>query len=530
MTDEPVEIGARGPQRRKSAAGERRSSAGEAGDELMDAGGVDPLDLAFLELSDLGNAQRLCRRAADRLLYDPARGWLAWTGTHWDAERGARRARELAHEVAAGIRTEAAALEAQAERQIKDGQAAAAERARDRAEALFKWAVTSGNAGRTSALLEQSEPYLTVEREDLDRDALAITCLSGTLRLRPRAGDVVDLDHLGHEPRDRITKCAAAAYDPEADCPLWRAHLERCLPNPEVRSYLQRALGYAMTGEVSEQAFFLLLGSGQDGKTTTINIVRRVLGTYAATADVRSFLDGQRRSGADASPDMARLAGDVRLLSADEPPRGAKLNEGLIKSITGGGEVLARHLQKEFFGFTPKLKLFIEANNRPRISGGDIGIWRRVKLIPFNEYIPDHERDKTIEKRIVEDEASGVLNWLLEGSKLWLIEGLWEPEAMREAIADYRAASNPFGEWFAERCTPAEGEFELASDLFRDYESWCQAAGVEPISQTRFGRELGDRGVIRHRGTAGRIYRRGVRLVRDDLATKAEQGIGNYDA
>ncbi|GER00914.1 hypothetical protein JCM17845_15370 [Iodidimonas gelatinilytica] len=285
--------------------------------------------------------------------------------------------------------------------------------------------------------------------------------------------------------------------------------------------FFQKMIGYAFSGHVSEQCFFMLQGPGQDGKSTTMNIIRRVMGGYAAVADVKTFLDLGQRSGADASPDLARLSGDVRLVSCSEPPRGAKLNEALLKGITGGAPITARHLNRDPFEYSPRFKIVMEVNDRPRVMGGDEGIWRRIVPIPFSRKIPDNEIDRTLEDRLVQTEGPGILNWALEGLAMWMAEGLGRPEAVREAVADYRAASNPFSEWFYDRCERDERAEESAADLYRDYQAWCEAGNYEPISNTAFGRALGDRQVNRRKGAGGRIFRRGVRLKPRDFEPAA---------
>lgn len=482
-------------------------------DQIFSDYPADPLALAWRDLSDLGNAQRLIARTAGRLLYEPGTGWLAYNGKRWDREAGEQLAHRAAHEVAAGVRAEAEALDAYAQGEL------AAHKIRDdhaifeRIDKLYGWATQSGNAGRTAAMLVQAQAYLTISADALDPDPLALCVDNGVVRIRRLPGDVVDVRLGGHDPRDLMTRIAAAGHDADARAPEWEAHLARVLPDPGVRQYFQAWMGYAITAGNSEQRILLLQGKGRDGKSTSMNVIRRVLGGYAVSCDVKTFLDLGQRSGADASPDMARLAGDVRLVSTSEPPPNGRLNEGLIKAITGGAPVLARFLNRNPFEYVPAFKLVVECNTKPRIGGADDGIWRRVDLIEFRVQIPESEVDRGLEERIVESEAAGVLNWLIEGCRLWLTEGLVPPIPVREAVAEYRRASNPFVEWLADRVEFVDGEVVKGSALYSDYQDWCKFNESEAKSQRAFGLMLSDRQINQGpKDRAGNKTRRGVRL------------------
>lgn len=482
-------------------------------DGLMAEYPADPLALAWRDMSDLGNAHRLIALTAGRLLHEPGTGWLAYNGKRWDREAGEQLAHRAAHDVAAHVRAEAEALEAHAEAQLTAREIGEDHPIFERVDKLYGWATQSGNAGRTAAMLVQAQAYLTIGAEALDPDPLALCVDNGVVRLRREAGDAVDVRRLDHDPRALMTRIAVASYDPAARAPEWEAHLERVLPDPFVRQYFQAWMGYAMTAGNSEQRILLLQGKGRDGKSTSMNVIRRVLGGYAVACDVKTFLELGQRSGADASPDMARLAGDVRLVSTSEPPPNGRLNEGLIKAITGGAPVLARFLNRNPFEYVPAFKLVIECNTKPRIGGADDGIWRRVDLIEFRVQIPESEVDRGLEDRIVQTEAAGVLNWLIDGCRLWLTEGLVPPIPVREAVAEYRRASNPFVEWLADRVEFVDGEVVKGSALYRDYQDWCRFNEAEAKSQRAFGLMLSDR-QINHgpKDRAGNKTRRGVRL------------------
>lgn len=481
----------------------------------------DPLDLAWYDLNDLGNAGRLASRAHNRLLWDGEK-WLGYTGTHWSADDGQRLAVAFTHQVARGLRGEVEALRAHAEKLRAKGEDGKADGLKGRLKKLGDWADESGNAGRASSMLRQAQGLeeLNARPTDFDQDPLLLTVQNGALELTRVEGGAYDVTLRRHDPQDRVTRVAAVAYDPKADCPGWKAHLELCLPDPEVRDFLQTCLGYALTGYTREQVIFVLQGKGGDGKSTTMNVVRRLLGGFAIAADVRTFLDTGARDAASASPDRVRLASDTRLVSTGEPGFGQSFDEALLKSFTGGSPLLARELHGRTIEFTPRGKLFVECNARPRIKGGDDGIWRRMVVVPFPVQIPKDRLVRGLEDRLVL-EGPGILNWLLEGLFRWLEEGLVYPAAVVEAIDDYRRGSNPFAEWFGERLELDPDAKIGAGMLHQDYKDWCAENGHEPMTATAFGRALGDRQIVlcgKDRG--GRKLRRGARirpLVVDDL-------------
>lgn len=478
-------------------------------------GGADPRRLAELPCNDAGNAERLAARHADRLLFTPAAGWLGWAQTHWSAEEGQALALACARETAAAITGEALALDLDIQAAEVKGEADRAKWLRGRAAELRKWAVTSGNLSKCQAMLAMAEGAFTARLAELDPDRTAINVRNGTLRLQPPLEFGLDprlrLD--AHDPRDRITRMADVEYHPQARAPLWAAHLETCLPDAEVREYFQAVMGYAAFGEVSEQAIWILQGKGGDGKSTTMNVLRRMLGSYGDASDIKTFLDQGSRSGADASPDLARLAGDRRLVVATEPPRGSRLNESVIKQITGGSPMVARHLNRDPFEFAPRFKLIIECNARPKISGSDDGIWRRIVPILWEVQIPKDQMDRGLEEKLFA-ERSGILNWLLEGAMAWRrLGGLEPPAAVQAAADDYRRSSNVFAEWFRERLELDKSARVSAKELFEDYTAWCGDQGYEPMKQAAFGTALGDHQVIRcGKDRTGRVLRKGARL------------------
>lgn len=533
-----------------------------------------PQELMWFELNDLGNAKRLIRLAGGvfgdddaielagaRLLFLRDHGWIAFDGVRWNLAHGASLARKLAHRVAEGLFAQARAMDehkggrkpaaadpapveagSEAERREAAMDAGARRAKKERTDPavaeFYEFARSSGNAGRTEAMLRQAESYLLVELEAFDQDALAFNVRNGTLRFTRGPGGAWRLAfRAAHDPADRITRVMDVRYDANARAPTWEKALAKWQPTEAMRDFLRRISGYGITGDTSEQAFFVYQGLGGDGKSTFIGAVRRVLGDYAATSDVKTFLDTGPRSGSDASSDVARLAGETRMVCTAEPPRGAKLNEAMIKSFTGGAPVPARRLRQEQFEFKPKGKVFLECNTRPVIKGDDEGIWRRIFIVLWEVRVSPADRVKDYDRVLAHDEGPGILNWLLDGVGDWLARGLDPPRRVSEALEDYRKGSSPFGEWLAECVVVDRGARTLASAFYRSYKDWLEAqdSDAKPMSQRAFGTALGERQILRDgKDTNGNVLRRGARLKTSveldaDRAAEAARSAGRGD-
>lgn len=473
----------------------------------------NPEAMAWYELNDLGNARRVIDLAGGKLLWVEDH-WSGFDGTRWSAEDGARLAQRLAHDMARHIPIEAGALDGAIERAKSKSGGPPVEVIEERQTALYKHAVMSGNANKTTAALAQAKSDIAAGRGDFDADARLINLPNGTLRFAQRDG-VWGVNLRPHDPVDRLSRIGTAAWNPDAKCPEWEKHIATVLPDPAVRRFFQACMGYALTGEISEQCVLLLQGRGGDGKSTTMDVIREVMGGYAKVAAVESFLHGNMRSGAEASPDMARLAGDTRLVCTSEPRIGAMLDEGRIKQVTGGQPVNARELHAAPFEYVPRWMLVLECNRKPRISGDDDGIWRRVIVIQFPHQFKGEAADKSIFRRLLA-EGEGVLRWLIEGTLIWLNEGLVQPDPVREAIDDYRKASNPFGEWFTTFVDVRDPQARCRSaELYTSYKAFCEENGVgdrETMTSTAFGRALGDKQLMKAKDVNGNVIRKGARL------------------
>ncbi len=467
------------------------------------------LRLALLPKNDIGNAKRLIERFGLDLLHVPDIGWHVWTDTHWDRKTGERRAQLLAHQTVAAIKDEARALEAHGpfDEPPEDAEdpavrAAIGKEWDDFVKGRYAWMSASGNSGRISAMLREAAPYQATELEELDADPFMLNVANGTLSLRQADGGNGgdgdgDLVLQPHQREHLITKTCPAAYAPEAAAPIFRDFLDAILPDKEVQTFLQRYFGYCLTGDTSEQCLVLCHGVGANGKSTLVDAVKWILGDYAMTLPFASLLHDDRRRGAEATPDLARLPG-ARLVSAAEPEIGQRFSESLIKTLTGGEPITARHLQQDFFEFTPNFKLVLSFNTKPSVRGQDEGIWRRLLMVPFEVTIPKAQRDAELPKKL-RGEASGILNWMLDGLRLWFEGGLQIPAAVRAATAAYKTESDPLGQFLEMATERRPGAHVQAKQFYTAYTHWCRDNAVEPLSMTAVGRKLGDRGIEKAR-------------------------------
>jgi len=259
--------------------------------------------------------------------------------------------------------------------------------------------------------------------------------------------------------------------------------------NESMILFLQRAVGYSLTGSTVEQCLFLLYGAGANGKSTFLEIIRALLSDYAQQADFSTFLvkrnDGVRN-------DLARMRG-IRFVSAVEGDSGRTFSESVLKQLTGGDRVATRFLFQEYFEFQPQLKLFLATNHLPAISGTDEAIWRRIKLIPFLVTIPENERDPNLRNRLLE-ELPEILRWAVAGCQMWQREGLNFPREVYEATQEYREETDNVGRFLTDCCIVNPRGRALLSSVSSAYTSWCVANCEDILPRREFNQELLRRG------------------------------------
>ncbi|WP_424361088.1 DNA primase family protein [Methylocystis parvus] len=455
-----------------------------------EGGGELDRRLAGFPRTDLGNAERFAERYRGKLLHCEAMGWIAWDGKRWSRTFGSAYMRQAEHETVRAIQDEAAAIEGtDLDYEIDDGKG----KKILLSEALRKHGRTSETRARLGALSERAACMLDVPVSRFDRDPMRFNVENGTLVFgrRPEGGYV---DLRPHDPGDMITKLAPVVYDTGASCPEFDRFLEEVQPDAATRRFLAQWGGYSLTGDTSEQKLTFHYGHGRNGKGVWVTALRHVAGDYGDAIPIESFLDsGRARAGGQATPDLADLPG-VRCLTTTEPEKGSKLAEGLIKQLTGGDQIKARHLNRDYFAFIPQLKLTITGNYKPQVTGTDEGIWNRLLLVPWAVYIPPERRDPHLSEKLGE-EASGILNHFLAGLADWFQNGLVLPQSAVDATTAYREDSDPLGRFLAVCTELAIGERVISTEMHRVFCAWAKANGERQWTPTGFGRAMRERGV-----------------------------------
>jgi putative DNA primase/helicase len=376
--------------------------------------------------------------------------------------------------------------------------AAAKSALQKRQVARRKFGISSKNKARLEAMLSCAAPWLTVKPALFNADPLRVATETHTLVFgrdvdpeNPDVGGtryVATLDaRKGHDPVDLVTFIVPHAYDEAATCPKWRAFMERFLPIPGVRRFWQVYAGLGLLGETVQKLVFNY-GNGANGKSVAMQTIYNVLGDLAVNLEPESIIGVDVKAGGAASPDLIRLFGK-RFLRISELPKGVPLKEALVKKITGGGEELSvRGLFQGMIDFIPTFVAMMSGNDYPRIDGTDHGIWRRLAVVHWPIKIPDEEQmpfDQVIDG--FRPEYSGILNWLVEGAKIYLAEGLIVPPEVRAATEEYRSEMDPTVDFISDCVERVEGHSEKARALYEAYVSYSMANGVKPVSETKFG-------------------------------------------
>jgi putative DNA primase/helicase len=313
-------------------------------------------------------------------------------------------------------------------------------------------------------------------------------------------GGVVDLKTgrtRANDRADRMTKITTAT--PGGECPQWTAFLSNVTGgDADLQAYLQRMVGYCLTGVTSAHALFFLYGTGANGKSVFANVVSTILGDYATTASMDTFVETR----GDRHPtDLAGLRG-ARFVTAIETEQGRRLNESKVKAITGGDKISARFMRQDFFEFFPQFKPVIVGNHKPAIRNIDEAMKRRMHMIPFTVTIPPERRDGRLTEKLLA-ERDGILAWAVAGCLAWQREGLNPPACVQDATQEYFESEDALGRWLDERCVRTANAKSLTSELFTDWKQWAEASGEFIGSQRRFSDLLITRGLEKWRNSMG---------------------------
>jgi putative DNA primase/helicase len=431
--------------------------------------------------TDSGNADRLLRLFEGDLKYVVEfHKWLIWDQKRWRFDDGK-------------------SIYSKAEKAIKhmvrEAQEMTDEEARRK---LIHHSLKSESQRSIMAMefLARFKSGVPIYQSDLDKDPMLLGVNVGVIDLRSSL--------LRDDPAKEafITKKARVSYVQNATCPNWLMFLDQITGNDqEYACYIQRAVGYSLTGDTKEQVLFFLYGIGANGKSTFVNTIQQLLGDYAQQSPSSTFM--AKKTGS-INNDIARLRGS-RMVATTETEEGSRFDESQLKLLTGGDMVAARFLHQEHFEFQPAFKLWISGNHKPYIKGSDEGIWRRIKLLPFEHSVPKDKQDKDLPMKLTA-ELSGILNWAIEGCLKWQAQGLGSCTVVDNATSSYRSDMDVIQSWTDDCCDIDPKCTERASALFGSYKSWASDNCEWLMSERQFSRKLIDRGLSRGRDSKGSFY------------------------
>ena len=423
--------------------------------------------------TDAGNAELFASLFGKRIRYDHKRGrWLIYS-LHWWVEDKGEQVIQLAKD--------AARYRLQHSADLADDEARKAE---------ASWALASESKFRLEAAvrLAKTEPPLSDNGESWDRDPWLLGVANGVIDLRTgklREG----------KPEDKITMHTNVPYDPEAKSQPWAEFLDKVFGgNQELIDYVQRCFGYSLTGLTREEVVFYAYGTGANGKSTFLEAIRYAVGPYAGAAPF-SMLEHKNK--ASIPSDVAATVGK-RFITASETDESTRLNESRIKAMTGGDKQVARFMYKDWFEFVATAKIWLAFNHKPEISDDSHGMWRRVRVIPFNKKFEGSEQDRTLKERL-QAAAPAILAWAVQGAVEYLKRGLVEPRAVIEATEAYRKESDTLSDFLDERCNVGEALSVSSNSLWGSYTNWAAENGVTWLDRRAFANRLESRGYKRRK-------------------------------
>ncbi|MEX2376004.1 MAG: phage/plasmid primase, P4 family [Dehalococcoidia bacterium] len=427
-------------------------------------------------LHDSQNAELFARLYGREARYCPEQvRWYLWDGRVWKPDLSSQ-------------------VLLKAEESMRDLSHWATDHVSDRTRRgeILKWASKSRDVQPLKAMLALAQPRCAMSINRFDSDPWFLSVSNGTLDLR--AGELMP-----HDPAHLITRMVEVEYDPQADCSRWLQFLDQIMDgDQEMARFLQRAAGYSLTGRTDEQCLFILHGDGANGKSTFLDVVSGLVGPYAAAAQADTLLAKRNRSGP--REDLARLLG-ARMVTVSESNQSEKLDEGLVKQITGGDKLVARPLYGHPVEFKPTFKVWIATNNRPQITGTDDGIWRRVMLVPFVVSIPKEQQDHALAQKL-EAERKGIFAWAVQGCIAWQKEGLNPPAKVQAAVSEYRSTSDVFSQFLEDRCLLEDEGHAMTKALYDAHGEWCELNGETALTKKTLGDRLKRIGLKPTRGKA----------------------------
>ena len=417
------------------------------------------------DLNDTGNAKRVYDYFGDIIRYNVEnKCWVIWNGVYWKQDNQ-NKIKFFVEKVAEDIKNEA--LNEEDEKRKKE---------------LNKCYNRLMNSSGKEACLKELQHIneIPVCNNDFDKLNNFLNIKNGVINLR--TGEL-----LPHKKELMISKAIDIELV-EGKPTAWIKFLnEIFLGDKELISFIKKAVGYTLTGSTREQCLFICLGEGSNGKSVFLDVISNLLGEYSTTAQVESIMVNKNYGGG-ANTDIARLKG-ARFVTTSEPNEYSRLNEGLIKQLTGGDKVTARFLYGKEFEFKPEFKLWVATNHKPIIRGTDNGIWRRIMMIPFDATFTKEQQDKNLLNKL-NAELPKILAWALEGCRQWIDEGLEAPGKIQKATSEYKKEMDVLSNFLLENVVEDEGGSVKASLIYKEYVKWAKENNEYEMSSTKFGKEI----------------------------------------
>lgn len=492
--------------------------------EIQSEGDVNPY-----RGTDDANADLLIGLHGEDILFCPDWDkWLIWDGAHWaiDARLDIDR---LAADVPKSLRAKAseytekrskillkmATLQNEFPLPDEYGKLQIRQRALlDRSEWLLKLSSKLELTGKRSCMLSAARHKVVTVTKDLNRWPFLLNAINGTIDLK--IGELRP-----HAREDRLTHQVCIQFDPAATCPTWLSFLDSIFnSDADLIQFVQRAIGYSLTGDVREQIIMICHGCGSNGKSVFLNILKKLLGELALQAAPDLLMTDISRRHPTEQADLY----EKRVVVCQETGEGRRFNETLVKQLTGGDSVRARRMREDFWTFEPTWKIWLSTNHKPEIRGTDHAIWRRVRLIPFNVTFHDPGagvpvKDSKMEEKLTA-ELPGILSWAVCGAISWQADGIPAPQAVMTATNDYRASQDTVAAWLGECCLVRRDLEAKSADLYASYKNWCEQAGERPHSQKKLGMLLDEKGFSREKRREH--YRIGIGILETNIKNERD--------
>lgn len=439
--------------------------------------------------SDVGNAERLISLHGKDIKFNVNSGkWYVWNGVNWELDNSFK-VENLYRTVLRRFQNAIPNIN------ISDDEIAT----KKQQEKAKSFVLRNETDGKIKSVLNQAKTFKGINFMESDKDDYLFNTPNGTINLR-------DLSQKKHDRKDLITQCSNYSFNRENDkYPNWIAFLNRIFcGDQELINYVQKAVGYSLTGDMSEQCLFMLWGGGANGKSTFVKALEDIMGSYAATIKGETLMEKNGQDGARG--DLARLT-NKRVVIASELQEGQVFNEPLLKVLSAGETLPVRFMYQEEFMLKPKFKLWIMTNKKPKVKGNDHGIWRRWRMIPFKYKFTEKEKDPNFYEEKLKPELEGILLWAITGYQMWKEQGFEAPKEVMEAVEDYKMDMDQVARFIEDCCKVGEGYECTGSAMYDEYINWCIAEGENyKMTNHKLARDLKEKGFVNKRDMNGKKW------------------------